>query len=265
METLPGVVYLTDHLGRQTEYQHQKDDMQTDTPRLLSSPHSGVMLSSPISSWSHTPRRLQHDTLQENSSSEFSPLCEGLNTPLLSCLTLQPGTWGCNTATTPGSQLHSPPLATSDTIPLQPTPYLTSGLHNTTPSWVNKNDDPRSTGTCDRQAQCQKLEQQLQQSEAQCREHLQHLQAATASLQQKEQELAQLVDKQAIAQEQQEQLEQVQMLSWAAVQCCAMLCCAMQCCAVLCYAVLCYAVLCCGITLSQDTLQCRVLIHPAID
>ena len=215
METSRGVVYLTDHPGRQTDYQIHKDDLQTDTPRLLSSPHSGVMLSSPISSWSHTPRRLQHDILQENSASEFSPLCEGLNTPLLSCLTLQPGTWGCNTAPAPGSQLHSPALATPDTIPLQSTTAWTNGLHSTNlvPPSANKNDGPRSAGTCARQAECQQLEQQLQQSEAQRCEHLQHLQAATTSLQQKEQELAQLIGTQAIAQKQQEQLQQVQMVS----------------------------------------------------
>lgn len=179
------------------------DNLQTDTPRLLCSPNGAAMTTSPMSSWSQTPRRLQAEDLPPNSACEVSPLCDGISTPLINCLTLQPGTWGCNTSASTGNRHNDHGLATSYSTPWQTAPHFTTSLHDTAtvdPTW-----GPLQTGA--RHLQAQQLIQQLQQSEAQRLEQIQHLQAANASLQQKEQELAQLLDEQHHAHSQQEELQ----------------------------------------------------------
>lgn len=193
------------------------DDLQTDTPRLLSSPGGAAMMASPISSWSQTPRRPQAGLAHPTSANLVSPICEGINTPLISCLTLQPGTWGCNAFTASSSQLSTSDSTTLGTSPLQPTRYHSlspSSLQLPTAPLASSNNDSCTETPDAKEMQYQQLDQQLQTTETEHDQHMQQLQEATTPLQRQEHKLAQLLAKQATAQAQQGELCQVSSLRW---------------------------------------------------
>lgn len=185
------------------------DDLQTDTPRLLSSPSGTAMLASPISSWSQSPRRPQADEPPSAYDKDFSPLCEGIKTPLISCLTLQPGTWGCNapaaTRSAISASLQMPPVMTS----IQHTPYHTSAASLQQPIAMQVSNEQHFDSKLAEDVHCQQLDQQLHSSVAEQQDHLEQLHEAGASLQQQECSLAKSLEKQAAAEGQQRELQQV--------------------------------------------------------